>query len=184
MHLHQRATVAICIEAPWSQPSGTRLRRVWVWYRLALPHAAERAQQQRNVDALMPARDFSLAACQVYQDFARPCPAHQPCSKQGIRGARADVRSASQQDEPYLEGDSYLDSDTGFYDDVYGDYVFDEAEAQTSTCTVDQFTGKVLLTGAANALGTMPCDDGNSRQHGLSVPRCQNVWNCQLGLRY
>ena len=55
-----------------------------------------------------------------------------------------------------MEGDSYLDSETGFYDDVYGDYVFDEAEAQTSTCTVDQFTGKVLLTGAAEP--GHPCD--------------------------
>ena len=53
------------------------------------------------------------------------------------------------QDEPYTEGDGYLDSETGFYDDVYGDYVFDEAEAQTSTCTLDRLTGKIQLTGAA-----------------------------------
>ena len=52
------------------------------------------------------------------------------------------------QDEPYAEGDGYLDSESGFYDDVYGDYVFDEAEAQTSTCAVDELTGKLQLTGA------------------------------------
>ena len=75
----------------------------------------------------------------------------------------------SEQDEPYLEGDSYLDSETGFYDDVYGDYVFDEAEAQTSTCAVDQFTGKVLLTGAANA--GHPCD-WPMAFCGLSAPLC------------
>ena len=43
-----------------------------------------------------------------------------------------------------------MDSENGFYDDVYGDYVFDEAEAQTSTCAVDELTGKLQLTGAAD----------------------------------
>ena len=72
------------------------------------------------------------------------------------------------QDEPYTEGDGYLDSETGFYDDVYGDYVFDEAEAQTSTCMLDRLTGKIQLTGFARSPDTMRHATEVCVYHGLS----------------
>jgi hypothetical protein len=80
---------------------------------------------------------------------------------------------AAVQDEPYTEGDGYLDSETGFYDDVYGDYVFDEAEAQTSTCALDRLTGKIQLTGAACLTqyvgGACPHERPSSPGHGDSI---------------
>ena len=74
------------------------------------------------------------------------------------------------QDEPYSEGDGYLDSETGFYDDMYGDYVFDEAEAQTSTCTVDQLTGKIQLTGALHAGRVTSLPAGSEMRSALLMP--------------
>ncbi len=157
-----------------SPSNGTRLGLTW---RGIVTVHRELALKQTSPGFLGGSKS-ALVARYVRQAAARPCLGHRLCRSLLALGHHNDDGRVFEQDEPYLEGDSYLDSETGFYDDVYGDYVFDEAEAQTSTCVVDQFTGKVLLTGAAKACLSCGPLMAFCGQRGLSTPFA----NVQLAL--